>query len=672
VLSYLRKRSLSDLRQLKTAAAVYATAIDHMLAESLAQTLPPGRKVNNDQVKGLATLLAVAAWEGLRMFQGDDCITLRPNSPLEPGRLWSYAGQPSRPEHDDVPKYEYNVGPEDDFENVKTRIKTRYQALQAYGDFDEQWLLLGQLNARFLDSGLFDDSREGLDRIVWSNRSIHEFCLARYFAAYALPGEEYRLWEWLYLSTQPVTDDYYQFWQFLCEMPPEQRSPSTWLRSISVLYGPSIPDAQSAWKNLLRSIKALFRRASADEKRSEQPLKRQHRDNPRGQYYAKRSNEMIYRSWDVLQAYAGSPIINVQNDARRILQIWQGEFEGLFLQGRFGKKPQQTAKQITEDFLVIEQQSFVMGTSDDKVIDPQSAEYYRQKFEEYRSDYSALQREHFDPLTSRAGQIQRELIEPRVKRALQGGDLTEFLLAFHIGNDRRYDLELPRPDQNAGTSHRFGCARRSVTNAWYRLYDCTWGFPERQDWYQQYSKTQQHPAIGLSFYDSWVLCQWLSWNGQPCRLLWEDEWEYCAKFGFQTGEPNQPEWDWDFWFGREYDPKQHRDLLNCRELGHGETMIADKSRASPASRALDRQRGEGLMDFQGNHWVWCQDAYREKYAGRQDSDAGVNAHVSRVVRGGSFHVAANNARCSRRLVYDPSYYYHLTGCRVARAEIRKP
>jgi hypothetical protein len=46
--------------------------------------------------------------------------------------------------------------------------------------------------------------------------------------------------------------------------------------------------------------------------------------------------------------------------------------------------------------------------------------------------------------------------------------------------------------------------------------------------------------------------------------------------------------------------------------------------------------------------------------------------VSRVVRGGSFHVGAIFARCSHRSGFGSSTSILHTGCRVARAAIRKP
>ena len=45
VLSYLRNRSASELSSLKTASAVYASAIDHLLAEGVRQTLKKEEKV---------------------------------------------------------------------------------------------------------------------------------------------------------------------------------------------------------------------------------------------------------------------------------------------------------------------------------------------------------------------------------------------------------------------------------------------------------------------------------------------------------------------------------------------------------------------------------------------------------------------------------------------------
>jgi formylglycine-generating enzyme required for sulfatase activity len=646
VLKYLRKENAANLQKMKTASMVYAGAIRHMLEEALSKTSHDGPiDIDTAEIDGFEVLLALTAWEVIRSHQGDGCITLHPETPMNARGVWEYLGQPSRPGGAKTIKYDYNMEQGQVFSKVRARIKQRYRNLECFGDFDKQWQLLGKLNA-VLHGGLFDNHLAGLNQIFWSNRSLHEFCLAFYFAAYAEPGEEYRLWEWLYLPDQTATDDYYQFWQFLAEMPEHKRDPQNWLRSISILYWPGIPDA-----------------AHSDERPQHEQKK-----NPKGRYYAKRSNEMIYRSWKTLLEYSKSKMADVRQEAQRILDVWQGEFEGLFLAGTFGEQPRQTAVQITQDFLRIEQRPFVMGTTDEKVIPPEVEKDLSQAFVTGVADPVAFCREFFDKWTSRAAMVQREIIEPAMKRALKDEDFKAFVLAVNYGNNRRYDLTLPVAGQNSANSHVFHCARRSVTNAWYRLYDSTWGFKERQSWYQQYSETAQHPAIALSFYDSWVFCQWLFWDGRACRLLWEDEWEYCAKLGFKDDDSGAPQWHWDFWFGEVYDAKKHEGKLNCRELGHGKTMIADKSRASPASRDLD-PRGDGLMDFQGSHWVWCQDEYRARYVGRQESDAAVNAHVSRVVRGGSFHGGAVYARCSLRYVFVPSSSFNLTGCRVARAEI---
>jgi formylglycine-generating enzyme required for sulfatase activity len=63
---------------------------------------------------------------------------------------------------------------------------------------------------------------------------------------------------------------------------------------------------------------------------------------------------------------------------------------------------------------------------------------------------------------------------------------------------------------------------------------------------------------------------------------------------------------------------------------------------------------------------------RQGWGGREESDAGQNVFVGRVLRGGSFHYDAIHARCSFRSVYDPSDSDLSYGCRLARAAIRKP
>jgi len=200
--------------------------------------------------------------------------------------------------------------------------------------------------------------------------------------------------------------------------------------------------------------------------------------------------------------------------------------------------------------------------------------------------------------------------------------------------------------------------------------------------------------VGISSFDAWVYCQWLRWDGHSCRLPWETEWEYGAKYGFAS-------WELEYWWeGIEHLEKADRmfikSRINCFETTdknpsnkkQGCTVIPDPARASSGSKALDRGpegQNTGLMDMQGNTWEWCQDRQRSNYEApakvspfpeqeqqhRQESLAR-DASVSRVLRGGSFNGHGHLASASYRGRGVPANSGIGVGFRVARAPKGKP
>ena len=178
-----------------------------------------------------------------------------------------------------------------------------------------------------------------------------------------------------------------------------------------------------------------------------------------------------------------------------------------------------------------------------------------------------------------------------------------------------------------------------VTRRLYALFD-----PRHADQhadYDKYSPEPRCPAIYLSYWDSVMFSVWA--HG---RLPTEWEWEYASRGGQDRAGKKQPTWWW----------------------GNDESQLVKYAWVSDNSGICTHPVGNkaandfGLHDMLGNVWEWTSSRY----------DVTDSTSVSRVDRGGSFLGAAINARCSSRGVVDPSYSNDYTGCRVARAEIRKP
>ena len=640
VLTYLRDRN--DFTDIRTAADVYYFAIDLMISDGLREMLS-GTEPDDDQIRGLVALLAITAFETTRLFHGDSSTFVRDQNDRT-----TLLSQPSRATSE-PPDYEFNLGTvrgsgkeDGNFGELLTQIKSSYDDRSLFGNADTQWKLLGRLNA-ILDHGIFDDNRVGLNQVVWSNRSLHEFLLAYYYSKLARPAECDRLWDWIYIAGVPSTDKYYQFWQFLCDIPASGRHALRWLNAIELIYWPNISDD------------SFGNRAGDDP------------DNPRSPFYSKRSTEMIYRSWSTLDTYCGSRMQDVKRLANRIRDRWWGEFESSFLlEPVFGVKYQETAKAIVNHLMPIPGGDFIMGTTENKqriaeLIDHGTSEFnaWRENPDQIAEFFdTGLLRSYFE---SRGGRRLRDEWEPNWHQYVREGDLDSYLRErYLLGTEQRTVCQVGP----------FCLGRNTVSNAFYRLFDPDHGITLRNSGYVDYSKTEKHPVIRVSFFDCFVFCQWLRWAGDSCRLPWEDEWEFAAKIGL-------PDWSQGYWWADDFDRQRDRERINCRETDYGQTLIPSSGRASPASRALDREQGgtgDGLMDLLGNVWEWCQDRFRYDYGStsevrreRRAEDCGINPSVSRSLRGGSFDYNAQNAPCSYRIHFDPSIALNDYGFRVARA-----
>lgn len=188
------------------------------------------------------------------------------------------------------------------------------------------------------------------------------------------------------------------------------------------------------------------------------------------------------------------------------------------------------------------------------------------------------------------------------------------------------------PPEEKTLQRAFQLCAIPVTRRLYALFD---GNHERDfDDYGKYSPELRCPAIYLSWWDAVMVSIWLHGG-----LLDEWEWEYACRGGKSHGGAKQDVW----WWGDDESQleKYAWIMLNSKVQTH---EVGQKE-ANPYE----------LLDMLGNVWEWTSSLWSE-------------SENRRVVRGGSFLLASDDARASIRFFYDPSGSGHGIGCRVARAD----
>jgi formylglycine-generating enzyme required for sulfatase activity len=189
-----------------------------------------------------------------------------------------------------------------------------------------------------------------------------------------------------------------------------------------------------------------------------------------------------------------------------------------------------------------------------------------------------------------------------------------------------------------------------------------------------YSRSDNCPAILVSWFDAWAFARWL---GSGYRLPTESEWEFACRAG---GED-------EYTFGSSE--------AKLREYA----WFASNSDFQTYPVAAKRPNRWGLFDVHGNVWEWCQDWYGEAwYAERirdhlireggltvdqvyalseeglvaalgsdaMDADAGPAAGFWRVLRGGSWDYLAVACRSAYRTSFTPESRDDGIGFRVCR------
>lgn len=224
---------------------------------------------------------------------------------------------------------------------------------------------------------------------------------------------------------------------------------------------------------------------------------------------------------------------------------------------------------------------------------------------------------------------------------------------FTMGNTEEtdalaWDDEAPRHEEPLPAAYRI--SRYLISNAQYDAFvrdggyterwrecwtDAGWEWRSDKGWSGPYRyggafELPNHPVVGVSWYEAYAFCRWLSAKtGLAVSLPTEAQWEKAAR-GVD---------------GRRYPwgPDLTPDHANWAETGIGAT-----SAVGIFPRGVSPY---GAWDMSGNAWEWCLTKWRRNY--NTQADDRPEGAAPRVVRGGSFADIERHVRCAARDFDDP-------------------
>ena len=208
---------------------------------------------------------------------------------------------------------------------------------------------------------------------------------------------------------------------------------------------------------------------------------------------------------------------------------------------------------------------------------------------------------------------------------------------------------------------RWQAGKISVTT-W--RYDGEWKpTEERVDRLARYGSPfhlDNHPAVGVSWYEAMAFCHWLTEYMKTAKGVVPHVRERLAE-GWRICLPSEVQWEKAARGTEDHRLYPWGDKLNGDRANYDDAKIGSTSALGCFPRGQGHSKCE---EMSGNVWEWCRTPWQENYEGYTNESKAGASDLSRVVRGGAFLNYSLNVRCSCRNWYQAYYRINYIGFRV--------
>ncbi|OON63325.1 serine/threonine protein kinase [Massilia sp. KIM] len=243
-------------------------------------------------------------------------------------------------------------------------------------------------------------------------------------------------------------------------------------------------------------------------------------------------------------------------------------------------------------------------------------------------------------------------------RFQMGSPEHERRIAMAAGAQKNW-LARETPQHWVGIERPFAMGRYPVTVGEWRAFVLATGWQPggEVDWAAPgFPQTDEHPVVGVTWFDALRYVQWLSEaTGKRYRLPSEAEWEYACRAGTHTA----------FSFG---------DTISTEQANYDGTFTYNggprgEYRRGTTPAGMFPPNPWGLYDMHGNVWEWVQDVVHENYEGAPlDGSAWElgGDQARRILRGGSWLYNPRYLRSALRNGFSAALSNDIVGLRVVR------